>query len=131
MGGSRAALDAFVVFDGQVKDAVTAWQMRTIDGQEQINDHSDSAYDASVLARLARLHAEIGAWLDQEMAGLPRLSGYRRRLERAISAVDGGDQRFVASPRVDSYHAVWFELHEELILLTGRNRADEVAAGRA
>jgi len=39
--------------------------------------------------------------------------------------------RFIASPRVDSYHSAWFELHEELILLTGRTRADEVAAGRA
>jgi pyruvate,orthophosphate dikinase len=32
---------------------------------------------------------------------------------------------------VDSYHSAWFELHEDLILLAGRNRADEVAAGRA
>ena len=48
-----------------------------------------------------------------------------------MSAVAGGDQRFIASPRVDSYHSVWFELHEELILLAGRTRADEVAAGRA
>ena len=43
----------------------------------------------------------------------------------------GGDQRYVASPRVDSYHGIWFELHEDLIQLAGRNRADEVAAGRA
>ena len=42
-----------------------------------------------------------------------------------------GDQRYVASPRVDSYHGVWFELHEDLIALAGRRRADEVAAGRA
>jgi pyruvate,orthophosphate dikinase len=37
----------------------------------------------------------------------------------------------VASPRVDSYHSIWFELHEDLILLSGRTRAEEVAAGRA
>ena len=37
----------------------------------------------------------------------------------------------MASPSVDSYHGVWFELHETLILLAGRNRADEAAAGRA
>ena len=42
-----------------------------------------------------------------------------------------GDGKYVASPRVDSYHSIWFELHEDLILLAGRNRADEVAAGRA
>ena len=35
----------------------------------------------------------------------------------------------VAAPVKDSYHTVWFELHEELIILSGRNRADEEAAG--
>ena len=42
-----------------------------------------------------------------------------------------GNGKYIASPRVDSYHGVWFELHEDLILLAGRTRADEVAAGRA
>jgi hypothetical protein len=37
----------------------------------------------------------------------------------------------VASPRVDSYHSVWFELHEDLIRLAGRTRSAETAAGRA
>jgi hypothetical protein len=37
----------------------------------------------------------------------------------------------VASPRVDSYHSVWIELHEDLIRLSGRLRSDEAAAGRA
>ena len=52
----------------------------------------------------------------------------------SIGRSDGaqaGDGRYVASPRVDSYHGIWFELHEDLIGLAGRTRADEVAAGRA
>ena len=56
------------------------------------------------------------------------------RIERratVAAAARAGDHRYVASPRVDSYHGAWFELHEDLILLAGRNRADEVAAGRA
>jgi hypothetical protein len=32
---------------------------------------------------------------------------------------------------VDSYHSIWFELHEELIRLAGRTREDESSAGRA
>jgi pyruvate,orthophosphate dikinase len=32
---------------------------------------------------------------------------------------------------VDSYHGIWFELHEDLIQLAGRTRAAEVEAGRA
>jgi len=53
------------------------------------------------------------------------------RLTAAIEHALAGDGRYVASPRVDSYHGVWFELHEDLIVLAGRTRADEAAAGRA
>jgi hypothetical protein len=96
-----------------------------------INDHTDTGYDGSVLDRLAELHAEALAWLTPLEAGCPRLRGYRVRLDRAIEAARAGDGRYVASPRVDSYHGIWFELHEDLIQLAGRTRADEVAAGRA
>jgi pyruvate,orthophosphate dikinase len=32
---------------------------------------------------------------------------------------------------VDSYHTVWFELHEELIGMAGRTRATEAESGSA
>ncbi len=130
-GAAQGALDGFLALDGRMKETVTAWQMRTLDGTQTFNDHSDAAYDARVLAELVALHQDAAAWARPLEAALPRLGIYRTRLDRAVAAAQGGDQRFVASPRVDSYHGVWFELHEELILLAGRNRADEVAAGRA
>ena len=128
---AEAALDAFLLLDHRMKETVTAWQMREVDGQQTFNDHADPAYDAEVLARLAALHVDADAWIRPLEAGLPRLAAYRERLARAAAAAAGGDGRYVASPRVDSYHGAWFELHEDLILLAGRNRADEVAAGRA
>jgi pyruvate,orthophosphate dikinase len=126
-----AALDAFLALDHRMKETVTAWQMREVDGAQTFNDHSDAAYDAKVLEDLAALHADASTWLRPLVAGLPRLEAYHERLERAAAAARGGDNRFVASPRVDSYHGAWFELHEDLILLARRSRADEVAAGRA
>jgi pyruvate,orthophosphate dikinase len=126
-----AALDAFLALDHRMKETVTAWQMRELDGAQTFNDHSDAAYDASVLADLAALHADATAWLRPLGRGLPRLDAYLERLDRANVAAQGGDHRYVASPRVDSYHGAWFELHEDLIQLAGRNRVDEVAAGRA
>jgi pyruvate,orthophosphate dikinase len=128
---ATAALDAFLALDHRMKETVTAWQMRDVEGTQTFNDHSDAAYDAKVLDDLASLHADASAWLRRLVAGLPRLAAYHERLERAVAAARGGDNRYVASPRVDSYHGAWFELHEDLILLAGRNRADEVAAGRA
>ncbi len=128
---ATAALDAFLALDHRMKETVTAWQMRDVDGVPTFNDHSDAAYDAKVLDDLETLHGDASAWLRPLVAGLARLAAYHERLERAVVAVRGGDSRYVASPRVDSYHGAWFELHEDLILLAGRNRADEVAAGRA
>ena len=71
------------------------------------------------------------AWFTGAEAGPRRLADYRARLDRALEGAQAGDGRYVASPRVDSYHGIWFELHEDLIGLAGRTRADEVAAGRA
>jgi pyruvate,orthophosphate dikinase len=122
------ALDAFLALDARMKAIVTDWQMR---GPQTVNDHADAAYDAGVLERLAELHADVEAWLTPLVAGLPRLAGYGARLEAAVEAARSGNGKFVASPRVDSYHSAWFELHEDLIRLAGRTRESEAAAGRA
>ncbi len=130
---ASAALDAFVALDGRMKETVTAWQLRPAEGggEPAINDHTDADYDRAVLDRLAALHADADQWLEPLAVACPRLAGYRVRLGRALERALGGDQKYVASPRVDSYHGAWFELHEDLIQLAGRTREGEVAAGRA
>jgi pyruvate,orthophosphate dikinase len=135
-GGEAAgeALDAFVALDKRMKEAVTAWQLRPAasgEGEPEVNDHSDAAYDAGVLATLQGIGADADAWLAPMESRSRRLRGYRARLARALELASGGDQRYVASPRVDSFHGIWFELHEDLIQLAGRTRAEEVDAGRA
>ena len=125
-----AALDGFLDLDHRMKETVTAWQLRDAEGQV-VNDHADADYDRGVLARLDALHADASAWLTPNETGCPRLATYRVRLDRALEQALGGDQRYVASPRVDSYHGIWFELHEDLIQLAGRTREEEAAAGRA
>jgi pyruvate,orthophosphate dikinase len=125
---AATALDNFLEIDQRVKDVVTAWQMRD---PQTINDHADVAYDAGVLQRLAAVHRDALSWLRTAGSQLPRLADYGDRLGRAVAAAKAGDGRFVASPRVDSYHGIWFELHEDLIRLAGRTREGEAAAGRA
>jgi pyruvate,orthophosphate dikinase len=125
--------DPFLELDGRTKVTVTAWQLREDAGGSGpvVNDHADAAYDALVLQRLAALAEAADEWLGSLEGSAPRFGAYRRRLRGAAQRAVAGDQRFVASPRVDSYHGIWFELHEDLILLADRTRADEVAAGRA
>jgi pyruvate,orthophosphate dikinase len=130
LDSAEAALDAFLALDRRMKDIVTAWQMRDV-AAGIVNDHADADYDRAVLDRFAALHSDAVDGLTPLEVGCPRLAGYRIRLGRAAEAAKAGDGRYIASPRVDSYHGIWFELHEDLIQLAGRTRADEVAAGRA
>ena len=128
---AAAALDGFIVLDHRTKEIVTAWQMRVVGGEQVLNDHTDTAYDLGVLADLAALHSDASAWLAPLADALPRLGDYSTRLADAAARVAAGEHAYIASPRLDSYHSIWFELHEDLIHLAGRTREDEVAAGRA
>ena len=125
------ALDTFHPLDLRMKQIVTAWQMKEGDGGPVLNDHTDADYDAAVLGDFAALAADADEWLAPMPGGLPRLAEYRSRLAAAADRVASGDRAYIASPRVDSYHSIWFELHEDLILLSGRTREGEAAAGRA
>ncbi len=127
---AAAALHAFHDFDTRMKETITSWQLREIAGGQVLNDHTDDRYDARVLGRLTELHQDTKAWLSSLRAAPKGMRLYLDRLTRALQSARS-DPRFVASPTVDSYHTVWFEFHEALILLAGRKRADEAAAGRA
>jgi hypothetical protein len=71
---------------------------------------------------------EAAPLIDAILALAPRLDRFRSRLARAAAAVAAGDGTMIASPFKDSYHTIWFELHEELMHLAGRDRATEEAA---
>jgi hypothetical protein len=62
----------------------------------------------------------------------------RARLPREVLGNKGygidamaGDTTWLARPIIDSYHTVWFELHEELIAASGLTREEEARAGHA
>jgi pyruvate,orthophosphate dikinase len=65
------------------------------------------------------------------VAAAGRLAPYPGRFAHAIEQVKAGDHTFIARPITDSYHTVWFELHEDLIGLLGLSRHEEAASGRA
>lgn len=122
-----AIYENFCEHNKELKAVITDWQTR---GPNQPNDHSDGEYDHTVLDRLAALHQRVLPLLDQIGDVAPRLRHYKRRLQRAVDAVVAGDHTYVSRPILDSYHTVWFELHEDLIGLAGLTRAAEAEAGR-
>ena len=58
-------------------------------------------------------------------AALERFDGYGERLASARKKVEGGDTDWFTKPLIDSYHTVWFELHEDLLATLGIDRSKE------
>ncbi|MDR6988485.1 hypothetical protein J2Y66_002989 [Paenarthrobacter nitroguajacolicus] len=67
----------------------------------------------------------LAAWrpLEVQLTGLlPRFDGYSERLMGALRHAPEGTAWLTATDR-DSFHRVWFELHEDLIATLGLQRA--------
>jgi hypothetical protein len=116
--------DGFLPVNRRLRDVCSAWQTHP-DGTP--NDHSDGGYDDTVRDRLDEVHSAIGPVLRRMAAIEPRLAGYRPRLQEALDKFDDGESAWLASPLMDSYHTVWMQLHQELILMLGLTRADDEA----
>lgn len=121
----RDAYQRFLKINGNLLGICTAWQLREVDGESVINDHSDPAHDAAVIDQLASLHADVSPICDDLGAALPRFGGYRERLGSALAKVQAGEVDWFTKPMIPSYHTVWFELHEDLLATLGIDRASE------
>lgn len=120
-----AAFDAAFLPDNTAfKKICHRWQVRDDDLP---NDHTDQAYDATVVQELADFHERFRPSLASISEKLPRFGRYAARLDRALSRVQGGDAGAFARPMYDSYHDIWMELHNDVVLSIGRPRgaADE------
>lgn len=126
-GADRAALaSAYADFrsvNADFKSVVTDWQLKG-GPQGTPNPHDDAEYDAAVLGRLDDVHARVLPIIDAAAAQLPRLAAYAAKLAAALAKAHDGDTAWLTRPLIDSYHTVWFELHEELISAVGLTREE-------
>lgn len=119
-----AAYEGFERINVELKGLITDWQTMEVAGTRVPNDHSNEAHDQRVIDRLGALHERADRLFARLAAGLPRLQIYRGHLLAALEKAEDGDIRWVSDARIDSYHTVWFELHEELLRLMGRTRTE-------
>lgn len=117
-----ATFHRFLPVNRQLRDLCTAWQVRP-DGS--VNDHSDESYDADIRDRLDDIDDAVAPLLKRFSEDIPRMSGYRARLTAALEKLDDGDDAWLASPLIDSYHTVWMHLHQELLLTIGMTRQED------
>ena len=125
-----AAYHDFRAVNADFKALVTDWQLKG--GPEgNPNTHDDAEYDAAVLARLDDVHARLVPIIEAAGTQLPRLNAYPSKLAVALGKVKAGETGWLTAPLIDSYHTVWFELHEELILAMGLTREEAARSGDA
>ena len=61
-------------------------------------------------------------------AVLARFASYGPRFATALERVEAGELDWFTKPTIDSFHTVWFELHENLLATLGIERGTEDAS---
>lgn len=103
----------FLAVNGEVKSLSAHWQGASGDAER-----------FELIEAIEDAHAKAVPALDGAATAVARYGRYRDRLGTALEKLDEDPSYFV-SPRVDSYHTVWFECHEDFLLTLGRTRAEE------
>jgi len=120
----QAAYEQFPPINSLFKQICTDWQLRPVPGGEPVlNDHADEAYDKGVIGRLEDIHDQIGQPL-AVLTPIRRFGRYRPRLDQALARVVAGDASAFARPMSNSYHDVWMELLEDLLVSLDRARSE-------
>jgi hypothetical protein len=120
----KAGYEGFGRLNGALKQLITEWQTVTVGGERIPNDHRDKDYDRKIIDRLGDLHERAETVVDQLARALPRMSIYKDKLLAALEKAEDGTVAWVSDAKIESYHTLWFELHEDLLRLMGREREE-------
>jgi DNA-binding MarR family transcriptional regulator len=104
---------AFLHSNQAVKDQCAKWQ-----------DTTDDAHRFEILEELSEIRDRVAPSLASAGELVPRFGAYAGRLAISLQRAEE-DPRFVVSPALDSFHTVWFECHEDYLLMLGRSREQE------
>lgn len=122
--GFCAAYERFEVVNRALKQLITDWQTIQVGGESLRNDHRDEGYDRNIIDRLGALHEQIEPILKALSPQVPRLAIYLGKLLVALEKSEDGEIAWVSEVHRESYHTVWFELHEDLLRIMGRIREE-------
>jgi hypothetical protein len=120
----QAGYAGFERLNTTLKQLITDWQTLPVRGERAPNDHSDKDYDTKIIDRLGDLHERAEDVVEKLASALPRMAIYREKLESALEKAEKGAIAWVSDAKIESYHTVWFELHEDLLRLMRRERSE-------
>ncbi|MEX1091836.1 MAG: transcriptional regulator [Acidimicrobiia bacterium] len=116
--------ERFLVLNPKLLQISTDWQIRRFGTSQSMNDHTDPDYDNNVLSRLIRIDDRAQPICVDLASRLLRFGLYADRLARALDRSLAGESAYV-SDNLNSYHTVWFQLHEDLLTTLGISREEE------
>jgi hypothetical protein len=119
-----AGFERFERVNTELLALFTDWETVPAGSARIPNDHHDVEYDRHIIDRLGALSERADRLLARLAGALPRMSRYSERLENAGERILGGNLDFVSGVRVESFHTVWYELHEDLLRILGRSRRE-------
>ncbi len=124
-GSARAGLaewyPAFLALNDEFKQLCTDWQVR----DDEPNDHSNADYDRRCIDRLRQLAEDARVIIDGFSAAVARMAGYNTRLSLAADCIARGEIKKFTGVMCESFHDIWMELHEDLIVLQRIDRSEE------
>lgn len=98
----------FVAVNGPFKELCTRWQL---EGQP-----------TSCIDDLGAIHGDATDIVASLTALDSRFGRYQERLDAALDRLRAGDEAAFTKPLCGSYHDVWMELHQDLLLTACRER---------
>jgi hypothetical protein len=126
--GAKAVVDdayrRFLEVNPELLAVCTAWQLRPEGDASVLNDHSDADHDRRVVERLVAVDEAVRPITADLERQLERFGRYGPRLGAAVERALAGDGDWITKPIIDSYHTVWFELHEDLLCTLGIERGE-------
>ncbi|MGH9209995.1 MAG: transcriptional regulator [Acidimicrobiales bacterium] len=127
--GARPTVESeyrrFLALNPGVLDACSRWQVRDLRGQTVRNDHADPRYDDRVLGDLGSALSDVRPVGERLAATLDRFGPYTPQLAEALHRAKAGEVDFVTKPMIPSFHTVWFEMHEDLLVTLGLDRSSD------
>ena len=114
--------ERFLELNDDFKRLCTDWQMKDA---ETPNDHTDADYDAGCIAKLDDLNGAAQPVIAGMADALPRMGRYNDRLAHAAECIKQGETKKFTGVMCESFHDIWMELHEDLIVLQHIDRTAE------
>ncbi len=118
------AYEEFERLNVTLKALITDWQTIPVAGSMVPNTHADKAYDERVIDRLGALNERAAKMMAALAAEMPRMAIYQRKLQEALEKAEDGAIEWVSDAKIESYHTTWFELHEDLLCMLGKQRQE-------